>query len=121
MYIGKGTYKGRLAEYAIEGMHENGFIHPKATGAEISALRDVFPDGYIRYSITGMPASGIYAGGYYFKSPQPQLSVQEILTLAQGLRKQTKETLRNAIRRVIALTDEDVQAFVVLVKLSGEE
>lgn len=121
MYIGKETYKGRLAEYAKEGMNDNGFVHPKATGAEISALKDVFPDYYVRYSITGMLGTGVFMGGYYFKSPQPQLSVQEILTLAQGLRKQTKETLRNAIRRVIALTDEDVQAFVVLVKLSGEE
>lgn len=113
MAIDRDSYKFMLAEKVRERMHANGFTRVEGVPSEIKALANALPHDCVLYDLIRMKSESVFVGGYYFKSPNPSVPIEKVLPIARLLRKDAKNTLQDAIKQVIALTDEDAITLLV--------
>lgn len=108
----------KIIEQTKKRMEEMGYARLCCSGAETSALENVLPEEYVKRDIVAyyprrrhIKAGYVY--GCYFKSPIPNISAEQILSLSRFLWKQEKGTLRMAIKKVLALEGDEIKVLLV--------
>lgn len=108
----------KIIEQTKKRMEEMGYTRLCCSGAETFALEETLPKECVKKDIVAYyPRRRYIKAGYvygcYFKSPIPNLSVEQILSLSRFLWKQEKGTLRMTIKKVLALEGDEIEILLV--------